>query len=185
MHPHGFMTTTTTTAQSPSVVPTGCCPPFDPAAWQDREVTWRDHPFVKEHVTSFFHVPLNMGRRVLHAKEKIDAAGAAPEHPLMLSDEESLWGADLYIDVTRPVPGAEMAALSGIFLTKVYDGPFSDVPKWAADMTRSVTARGRTLEKLYFAYTTCPRCAKAYGHNYVVLFAKVAEPAGAPGPARA
>jgi len=29
------------------------------------------------------------------------------------------------------------------------------------------------LDKLYFGYTTCPSCAKAYGKNYVVLFAKV------------
>jgi hypothetical protein len=29
------------------------------------------------------------------------------------------------------------------------------------------------LKKLYFSYTTCPACAKAYGKNYVVLFAQV------------
>ena len=34
-------------------------------------------------------------------------------------------------------------------------------------------ARGKKLETLYFGYTTCPACAKAYGENYVVLFAKV------------
>jgi hypothetical protein len=40
-------------------------------------------------------------------------------------------------------------------------------------MTDRVQAQGRTLEKLYFAYTTCPACAKAYGKNYVIAFAKV------------
>lgn len=40
-------------------------------------------------------------------------------------------------------------------------------------MQGHVAAKGRTLEKLYFGYTTCPKCAKAYGKNYVVLFAKV------------
>lgn len=40
-----------------------------------------------------------------------------------------------------------------------------------------MAGKGRTLEKLYFGYTTCPKCAKAYGKNYVVLFAKVGEPA--------
>jgi len=29
------------------------------------------------------------------------------------------------------------------------------------------------MEKLFFFYTTCPKCAKAYGKNYVVLLAKV------------
>jgi hypothetical protein len=91
----------------------------------------------------------------------------------MLSDETSRWGSDLYIDVTRPVPGLDMATMSGTFLTKVYDGPFRDAGKWAEDMRRYVAAKGRRLEKLYFAYTTCPSCAKAYGHNYVVLFARV------------
>lgn len=28
-------------------------------------------------------------------------------------------------------------------------------------------------EKYYFHYTSCPKCAKIYGHNYVVAFAKV------------
>lgn len=26
---------------------------------------------------------------------------------------------------------------------------------------------------IYAFYTTCPRCAKVYGHNYVVLLARV------------
>jgi hypothetical protein len=33
--------------------------------------------------------------------------------------------------------------------------------------------RGRTLETLYFFYTTCPKCAKHYGKNYVVGIAKL------------
>jgi hypothetical protein len=64
--------------------------------------------------------------------------------------------------------------ISGSFLTKVYEGPFRNAPEWAADMERHVKTKGRSLEKLYFGYMTCPRCAKAYGKNYVVLFAQVA-----------
>ena len=29
------------------------------------------------------------------------------------------------------------------------------------------------IQKLYFLYTTCPKCAKKYGKNYVVLLAQV------------
>jgi hypothetical protein len=165
---------TPTTTQPASVAPTGCCPPFDPSKWSKDEVVWRDHFFVKEHVTSLFHVPLDMGRKIVRAKAKIDAAGAEPAQPLMLSDEGA-WGSDLYIDVSKPVPGAVMATLSGRFLTKVYDGPYRDAGKWAEDMKREVESKGHTVEKLYFAYTTCPSCAKAYGHNYVVLFARVGD----------
>jgi len=163
------------TSEPATIAPTGCCPPFDASKWGDREVVWRDHLFVKEHVTSFFHVPLDMGRKVLRAKAKIDAAGAEPSQPLMLSDEISKWGSDLYIDVSKPVRGAVMATLSGRFLTKVYDGQFRDAGKWAEDMKREVESKGHTLQKLYFAYTTCPKCAQAYGHNYVVLFARVGD----------
>ena len=36
-----------------------------------------------------------------------------------------------------------------------------------------VTAQGQQMRKLYFFYTTCPKCAKHYGKNYVVAFAEV------------
>jgi hypothetical protein len=152
---------------------TGCCPRFNPEPYTDKELEWHDELFVKEHVTSLFHVPLNMRKRVLQANGLIDAAGARPAVPLMLSDEESPWGAELFVNVTKPVPGAEIVKLSGTYLTKVFEGPFRDAPKWERAMREYVAQRGRTAEKLYFAYTTCPACSKAYGENYVVLFARV------------
>ena len=164
---------TTTSPELTGVAPTGCCPPFDPATWKEREVIWHERPFVKERVRSFLHIPIGFGRTVTGAQARIEAAGAEPSQRLMLTDETSPWHSDLYIDVTRPVPGAEIATLSGDFLTRVYDGPFRDAPKWAADMKRYVESKHRRLKKLYFSYTTCPSCAKAYGHNYVVLFAQV------------
>jgi hypothetical protein len=157
-----------------AVEPTGCCPPFDPSPWQDQEITWTDELFVQDHVRSVFHIPLRFGKHVTKNQALIEAARATPPVPLMLSDERSPWGADLYIRVAKPVPGARMTTLSGTFLTRVYEGPFRDAPKWAANMQSFVASRGKKLEKLYFAYTTCPACAKAYGRNYVVLFAKVA-----------
>lgn len=155
--------------------PTGCCPPFDPQTWDEKETTWKDKAFVSDHVHALFHVPLDLGRKVVRNQKLIDAAGARPSQGLMLCDEESPWGAEIFIDVTKEVPGARMTRLSGTFLTKVYEGPYKDAPRWATDMRRWVQARGHNLRKLYFAYTTCPRCAKAYGKNYVVLFAEVVE----------
>jgi hypothetical protein len=40
-------------------------------------------------------------------------------------------------------------------------------------MERHVAKKGRHLQKLYFFYTTCPKCAKVYGKNYVVGVAQV------------
>jgi hypothetical protein len=152
---------------------TGCCPRFDPRPFEDARIEWHDEPFVKEHVVSLLHLPLNMGRRMKHANALIEAAGAQPAVPLMLSDEASRWGSELYIRVTRPVPKAQMTTLSGSFLTKVFEGPFRDAPKWHSEMVQYVEATGHKLDKIFFAYTTCPSCAKAYGKNYVVLFARI------------
>ena len=40
-------------------------------------------------------------------------------------------------------------------------------------MKKYVAAKGKALRKLYFYYTTCPKCAAKYGKNYVVLLAQV------------
>ena len=156
-----------------TIKPTGCCEPFNPEPWQDKEITWQDKLFVKDHVTSFFHIPLNMGKKVVKNMGLIEKAGARAPYQLMLTDEKSLWGADIYIDVARDVSGAQMAKLSGTFLTKVFEGPYQNAGKWAVEMEEYVKSKGEELKKLYFFYTTCPRCAKAYGKNYVVLFAQI------------
>jgi hypothetical protein len=153
--------------------PTGCCPPFDPVPWQDRTVAWENEPFVAGHVRTILHVPLDFGKRMTEIQGLVDAAGAAPAQPLTLCDESSPFGTELYVHVTRPVPNARMIALSGTFLTHVYEGPYRDANKWTQDMTARVAAQGKPLEKLYLAYTTCPSCAKVYGKNYVIAFAKV------------
>lgn len=152
---------------------TGCCEPFNPEPWQDKEIAWNSKIFVKDRVTSFLHIPLNFGRKVVKNMELIKTAGAESEHQLMLTDENSLWGADIYIDVLKEVPGAKMTALSGTFLTKVFEGPYQNAGRWAKEMTEYVKNQGKELKKIYFSYTTCPKCAKAYGKNYVVLFAKI------------
>lgn len=168
-------------AQTPKrVTPTGCCPPFDPATWEAKEVHWDDKLFLRDHVVSFFHVPLNMGRRLTKDMALIEAAGAKSEQQLMLADDSSPWGSELYIDVSRPVPGAKMERLSGTFLTRVFAGPYSDMGRWAGEMKAFVRGRGCELDKLFFAYVMCPACAKAYGTNYVVGFARVKEPARLP-----
>ena len=152
---------------------TGCCPRFDPEPWDEKEVTFQDRLFVKDRVRSFLHIPLNFGKVMVKNMERIQGAGALAPEPLMLCDEKSLWGADIYIAVAKDVPGAEMARISGTFLTKVFEGPYKDAGKWAGAMTEYVKAKARQLKKMYFFYTTCPKCAKYYGKNYTVILAQV------------
>jgi hypothetical protein len=156
-----------------NVKSTGCCEPFDPKPWEDKTIVWKDKVFVKDKITSFLHIPLNTGKKVVKNMGLIDKANAKSDYQLMLWDEKSLWSTDIYIDVARNVPGAQMAKISGTFLTKVFEGPYQNAGKWAKEMQEYVKSKGKELRKLYFSYTTCPKCAKAYGKNYVILFAKV------------
>ncbi|TPK60663.1 hypothetical protein FJ930_28385 [Mesorhizobium sp. B2-4-15] len=61
-----------------------------------------------------------------------------------------------------------MTTLNGDFLTKVFEGPFSQAREWHQAMQQMVLTRKAKPGEVYFFYTTCPKCAKAYGKNYVV-----------------
>jgi len=152
---------------------TNCCPRFHPDPWDNQKLHFENKPFVKASTISLFHLPLNMGSVFSRTQEAIREAHAGTGGFLVLSHEDSAWHADHLFAVERPVPGAEMVNLSGDFLTKVFEGPFSNAGKWCEDMERHVKAQGRHLDTLYFFYTTCPRCARHYGKNYVVGVARV------------
>ena len=152
---------------------TGCCPRFNPEPWQEKEITWQNKLFIKDHIRSFLHILLGFGKMMVRNMERIKSADALTPEPLMLSDEKSLWGSDVYIAVSKEVPQAENVTISGTFLTKVFEGPYKNTGKWVREMQAFVKARGKEMKKLYFFYTTCPKCAKYYGKNYTVLLAEI------------
>jgi len=152
-----------------------CCPPFDPEPWDEKEIAWENKRFVKDRVRSFLHIPLNFGSVMKRNVVLIEQADAMPEKPIVLSDENSLWGGDVYIDVTKDVPNAQMTGISGTFLSKVFEGPYKNIRTWIGQMQQYVKSQGKEPGQLYFYYTTCPKCAKKYGKNYVVLLAQVGD----------
>ena len=152
---------------------TSCCPRFNPEPWNEKKITFEDKLFLKDRVRSFLHIPLNMGRVMVKNMTRIQEADALAPEPLMLSDEKSLWGSDIYIAVSKEVPGAEMTRISGTYRTKVFEGPYASSGKWVKAMKAYVESKGKEIKKLYFFYTTCPACAKVYGKNYTVILAAV------------
>lgn len=154
-----------------------CCPEFDPVSWQGREVNWQDKSFIRETIPQFMHIPLpgTFGKAVSRMWQKLENAGARPEDKdfLMLTSETSPWKGEIYINSVHDVPEAENVKLSGTFITRVFDGPYNAVPKWIKEMEDFLTGKNKTASNYYFYYTTCPKCAKKYGHNYVVVFARV------------
>jgi hypothetical protein len=152
---------------------TGCCARLDEARWEEQRITWQDKPFLRDHIRAFLHIPLNFGSVISRDHAAIEEAAAYPEEPFWLTDEVSPWGSDIYVAVDREVPGARMEKLSGTFLTKVFEGPYRDVGKWMREMEEYARRQGEDVLKTYFFYATCPKCAKHYGRNQVVLFAQV------------
>ncbi len=150
-----------------------CCPRFDPGPWDEKELNWTDRKFVKDRVRSFLHVPLNFGSVMKRNIRQIEGAGARSDEMIVLSDESSLWGADVYIGASREVPDTDNVTISGTFLSKVFEGPYENVRKWIEETRSFVASRGWEIRKLCCYYTTCPKCAKKYGKNYVVILAQV------------
>jgi hypothetical protein len=152
---------------------TECCPKFEPNPWVDKEITWDKKLFLQDRVVSFLHIPLNFGSVMKRSVATIEAAGAMPDDIIVLSDENSLWGADVYIAISKDITGARTTTLSGTFLTRVFEGPYRNMRNWINEMKSFVKGKGKEFQKLYFFYTTCPKCSKKYGKNYVVILAQL------------
>ncbi len=149
-----------------------CCPRFDPEPWNDKEIVWRDKPFVKDRIRSFLHIPLNFGSVMKRNIGRIEAADALADEPIVVCDENSS-GAPACTSPFQGGAGHSMATLSGTFLTKVFEGPYKDIRRWIGEMGKYVESKNKRLKRLLFYYTTCPKCAKKYGKNYVVLLGQV------------
>jgi hypothetical protein len=154
-----------------------CCPRFNPEPWDGKTHIWTNKPFIKDSIPQFLHIPLPpmVGRCMGRMWEAAQKAKAAPDIKdfLLLTYDPCPWKSEFYLAVTGEVPGAENVVLSGTFLSRVFDGPFRDIPKWIREMDNYAAGLGKKSGKNYFHYTTCPKCARAYGHNYVVAFAQV------------
>lgn len=154
--------------------PTGCCPRFHPQDWDDQDLHFTDKLFVRAKTKSLAHIPLNMGSVFKKTFSAIENAGAQNDtNFIVLSREKSAWSAEHLFAVNKEVPEQEMVRLTGDFVTKVFEGPYKDVPRWARQLTANIKDKGKDVEQMYFFYTTCPKCAKTYGKNYVVGVAQV------------
>ncbi len=180
------------TNEGPATAPT-CCPPFDPSLYREADgvdykiLQWNSKPFIKEGTWCFYYVPLSYGKALGRATKKLEDAGAAlPEKDaIVLSDCDSAWYSTMLVSSAKEeVPGAEMVTLSGTYLAKVFEGEYKEMCEWIK-ATKSLVAQLKEEKKVecedvekmqfLFYYTTCPKCAKKYGKNFVVVFAKLSD----------
>lgn len=163
------MQTNTLPRYDDSVNTTGCCPKFNPEGWDERRLHFDNKLFLRATTKSALHIPINMGSVFNRVQSRMEEVGAYdPKDTLVLSRDLSPWTAEHLFAVTKPVPDEEMVRLSGDFLTRVFEGPYRKAKDWYGVMQAVAMEQGKTAEKIFFFYTTCPNCAKAYGKNYIV-----------------
>jgi len=149
-----------------------CCPEFDPIPWEGKVFDWKNKKFIKDNVFTIFYMPVNFGGVMRKLDKKVRDANAEITDWMGLSDHTSKWNMDIYLAVDKEIPGAQNTTMSGTFVSKVYEGPFSDTGKWHKNFEAWSNSQGHKTGKIYMWYTTCPKCAKKYGKNYVVIVAE-------------
>lgn len=158
-----------------SVNTTGCCPRFiNKDEWDNQTIHFENKPFVKAKSWSMFYIPLNIGSvfgRVLG--KMVKDRDIDENNYVVLSSDPSMFRSEHLFATDKAIEGEEMVKVSGDFITKVYEGGYSQMGEWYKDMAEVAKAQGKKVIKQHFFYPTCPKCAKAYGENYVVGFAQV------------
>ena len=150
-----------------------CCPKFEPSLWDDKTFEWKNKFFIKDKVCTIFYMPLNFGKVMKRLDEKVRKSNATMPDWLCLSEHTSMWNQNVYLAVDKEIADAENVNFNGKFYSKVYEGAFQNTGKWCADFETHTKSKGLNMKKMYMWYTTCPKCAKKYGENYVVIVSEI------------
>lgn len=151
-----------------------CCPLLDPDKWDGKEFSWDNKIFVKTRVFCILNMPVNFGGKMRKLVPLIEKAGSSMSDGMVLSEHTSAWNMNLCIAVDKAVPGIEHITLSGNFISKVYEGSFSETGKWFKDFAGWLKGKQIDTKKTFAWYTACPKCARKFGKNYVVLIGEIA-----------
>lgn len=155
-----------------------CCPEFDVKKWDKLTLSWEKKPFIKESIPTLFHFPFppmigKRMRKMCDLAAKADADIADTGDALVLFHDPSAFKSEIYYSVTKEVEGANNTSISGNFEAKVFDGPYNAMPRYMKEMEEHLSQKGQKARDYYVHYAYCPKCAKKYGNNYMILFALI------------
>ena len=155
-----------------------CCPKFNPKKWDQKTFNWDNKPFIKETIRTFFHIPFppTIGKKITKMCKMIEdskMAEANKEDTLVLFRDPSAFKSEIYISVAGIVPNANNVNISGTFIGKVFSGAYNAIPKFIKQMDEYLATKGNKAKDYYIHYAYCPKCAKKYGNNYMILFAQI------------
>lgn len=155
-----------------------CCLKFNPKKWDGKTFVWKNKSFIKESIPTFFHIPFPpmIGKKITKMMNLADEAkkvSSKKDEILVLFRDPSAFKSEIYISVIGDVTNANNAKISGTFIARVFEGPYNAIPKFIKQMNEYLTKKGKTAKDYYIHYAYCPGCAKKYGNNYMILFAKI------------
>lgn len=155
-----------------------CCPEFEVSKWDNKTFSWKEKTFIKESIPTLFHIPFPpmIGKKMRKMFDLADNANANFSDltdALVLFHDPSAFRSDIFYSVTNKVDGANNTDLSGEFIAGVFDGPYNKVPSHIKEMNKRLATQNMVAKDYYVHYAYCPKCAKKYGHNYMIIFALV------------
>lgn len=107
------------------------------------------------------------------AVERSRAAAPDKTDTLILFRDPSAFRSEIYVAVEKEVPAEANVTISGDFISRVFDGGYNDIPGFIKIMDQSLGEIGKKAKDYYVHYAYCPKCAKKFGHNYMIFFARV------------
>jgi hypothetical protein len=155
-----------------------CCPEFHPERWDEKTFAWDNKKFIKDSIPALFHIPFPpmIAKKITRMWQSVESSGSAsPDKAdtLVLFHDPSAFRSDILISVEKDVPDEKNVAISGTFVSKTFDGDYNAIPKFIRVMNQYLSESGKRAKDYYVHYAYCPKCAKKYGHNYMILFAEV------------
>lgn len=154
-----------------------CCPKFNPKKWDKKTFIWKNKRFIKESIPTFFHIPFppmigKKIRKMMKLAENPNRISSKKDEVLVLFRDPSAFKSEIYISVTGKVNGANNVNLSGTFVARTYSGAFNAVPKFIKSMNNYLGKQVASRD-YYMHYAYCPKCAKKFKDNWMILFAKI------------
>lgn len=155
-----------------------CCPLFRPEKWDNKTFTWENKTFIKDAMPTLFHIPFppminKKMTKLWNMVEKSNKMEVNKDDTLILFHDPSPFMSEIFISTVGPVPQANNINLTGTFVAKVFDGNYSDVPKFMKLMDEYLSKEGKKAKDYFIHYAYCPKCAKKYGNNYMIFFAQI------------
>ncbi|TGV04350.1 hydrolase [Flavivirga rizhaonensis] len=157
-----------------------CCPEFHPEKWDNKTLNWNQKPFIKETIPTFFHMPLPkmIGKKVtkmMKLAENTNNISTDKLDVLLLFNDPSAFKSNMYLSVIGNVPNANNTTITGTFIGKVFDGTYNQIPKFIKQMNSYLKDHDKKTKDYYTHYAYCPKCARKFGHNYMILFAEITQ----------